>query len=458
MAKKIFQCSSCGSTVARASVSCPKCGAFGTIEEAQDTSRIEQAGFKTKTSVKPTSASKKLSSLIGKDVKRVATGIDELDRVLGGGIVEGEVILFSGSPGAGKSTLCLTIADKLANLGLTTLYSSGEESESQIALRAQRMGISSDSISVINETNLETLIGHIEQDNPDFVIVDSLQTIASAEIQGSIGSIQQSKEAAHVLTRFAKKHNIRMLFVSQVTKSDEFAGSNQISHIVDATLMLESDKDSPFRFLRVLKNRFGSTNEVGIFQHENEGLVSVSDFDSFMTQDDETKFNGACKTFLTDGIRQIPCEIQSLVVDSSLVNPRKQFNGIDYSRGQIVCAVVSQHCKARVYDKDVFVSTVAGLRVADPQCDLGVAASILSSYYAVPIPSDVFFVGEVNLTGLIRGNFTLTDKLKDASRIGFRKAVIPKGCQKFLKGFDSSLEIVEVGDVSKLSKRFFEGL
>lgn len=445
-----YMCSHCSATFTRKQVLCPRCGEIDSIIRVENNDSAKNAGFRGTQSIQPSKKSQKLSEITGNEVSRIATGINELDRVLGGGIVESEVILFSGQPGSGKSTLSLTIAEQMSQKGLKILYSSGEESVSQIALRAQRMGITSQNISVVNETNLETLLGHIEQDSPDFVIIDSLQTLASSSIPGTIGSIQQSRECAHVLTNFAKKHNIRMLLISQVTKNDEFAGSNQISHIVDATLVLESDKDSPFRFLRTLKNRFGSTSEVGVFQHETKGLVSVSQLDSFFVSDDDSSCIGSSKTFITDGIRNIPCEIQALVVDSSLNNPRKQFTGVNYNRGQTVCAVLSQRCKLRIYEKDVFMSTVAGLKIDDPQCDLAIAASLISSSLNKEIDTKTLFIGEVHLTGRVKGNYTIKNKINEAQRLGFTTIIIPYNCLQYIDNYDSSLTIITIKSIEDL--------
>ena len=278
-----------------------------------------------------------------------------------------------------NSTLSLLIAEKFAEKGHKVLYSSGEESEHQIGLRAKRMNVSNEKIKIVNETNLETLLGHIDEEKPKFLVVDSLQTLASTEINGSIGSVQQSKEAAHTLTRLAKKESISMVLINQIVKSGEFSGSEAIQHIVDATLMLESDSDTPLKFLRATKNRFGDTTEVGVFQHAETGLEEVSDPSGVLMDNDNELLAGTALSFISEGVRQIPVEVQALVTTSNLPTPRKQFNGINYNRGQIVCAILDKFCKAKLYDNDVFVNTVSGIKVNDPLADLATAAAILSS-------------------------------------------------------------------------------
>lgn len=429
---------------------CPKCGTIGSIIERENAASVERAGLKSSTAARPTKKAKTIKELSETALERIPTGIGELDRVLGGGFVPAEVVLLAASPGAGKSTLSLDFANRLANKGMKVLYSSGEESEGQISLRAKRMGVDSENLRVINETNLETLLGHIDEQSPDLLIVDSLQTIASSAIQGSIGSVQQSKEAAHALQRIAKDRDIIMVLINQVIKGgDEFAGSNQVPHIVDATIMLESDKDSPLKFLRAHKNRFGETDQVGVFMHQSEGLVEVEDPSSLFQESSESSA-GAAVTFVSQGIRQLPVEIQALVIESTASNPRKQFNGVSYNRAQIVSAIVSKFCRQRIYEKDVFVSTVAGMKTDDPQGDLAIAAALLSSAKDKTIPETTAFIGEVNLTGQVRGNFLAEAKAKEAERLGFKKLVLPENCRNFMR--NTNIELRYISSITELEK------
>lgn len=451
----IFKCDNCGAEYTKEPFGkCRKCGAFGQYSTVSaSSSGGSSAGLKTSGAARPTKKASTISDLNSKPINRIATGIEELDRVLGGGFVDGEVVLFSGFPGAGKSSLSLSIADRFANMGKKVLYSSGEESEQQIGLRAQRMNVSNDNILIVNETSLETLLGYIEEIKPEFLIVDSLQTIASSEITGSVGSISQSKEAAHVLTRIAKTTNVIMVLISQVSKTGDFSGSESIQHIVDATLSLESDPDTPLKFLRATKNRFGDTVEVGVFQHQENGLMEVSDPSGILLDnEDSSNLSGTSTSFVSEGVRQIPVEIQALVTSSNMPNPRKQFNGVDYNRGQIVCAILDKFCNARLYDNDVFVSTVSGIKVKDPLADLSIAASVISSAKDKKVTVPTAFVGELSLTGQVRGSFMIDNKIREAQRLGFQRIVVPKSAQKNIHVKGMSIQIEYISFVNELTK------
>lgn len=351
-----------------------------------------------------------------------------------------------------NSTLSLSIADSLAEQEMKVLYSSGEESEQQIGLRANRMEIDNDNIRIVNETNLEKLLGHIEEEDPDLVIVDSLQTIASSSIDGGVGSVQQSREAAHTLTRLAKQQSIKMILVSQMIKSGETAGSTQINHVVDCILSLESDSESPLKFLRSEKNRFGATDEVGVFQHTDKGLEEVVDPSSIFLDTDESYQTGSAKTFISEGIRQIPVEIQALATSSNLPHPRKQFNGINYNRGQIVCAILDKFNRAKLYENDVFVSTISGIRISDPQADLAVAVAIYTSLKGLETPADIAFIGELGLTGKVRGNFLVNAKVKEAARLGFKEIIVPSNSKQHIYEDHRGIKVRYISKIQEMSK------
>lgn len=450
----VFVCSNCSNEIGRWMGKCPKCGEFGTLVEqtkAEGVQSVANAGLKSAGPIAPTKRAVTLSELSDKPINRTPTGIEELDRVLGGGFVDAEVVLFAGHPGAGKSTLSLDIAARFAGMGKRVLYSSGEESEQQIALRAKRMGIANDLIRITNETNLETLMGHIDAEEPELLIVDSLQTLASVTIPGATGSVSQSKEAAHVLTRTAKTRGIIMVLINQIIKSGEFAGSEQVQHIVDCSLIFESDSDTPLKFLRATKNRFGDISEVGVFQHSETGLEEVSDPSGVLIDEENQNANGTACSFMSEGLRQIPLEVQALVSRSTLPTPRKQFSGVNFQRGQIVCAILDKFCNTKLYEKDVFLSTVSGLKVNDPQSDLAVAASILSSTKEKAFQKRAAFVGELSLTGFVRGSFMIENKIREAERLGFDMIVIPKAALKNLSKKKHSIEVVGISSVKELA-------
>jgi DNA repair protein RadA/Sms len=454
----IYICSNCGKEHRTWVALCSQCGEVDTLKESapkEQAAEVARAGLKSTGAITPQKRAATIQELTSKPIVRTPTGIGELDRVLGGGFVAAEVVLFAGAPGAGKSTLSLEIARRFADMQKPVLYSSGEESEQQIGLRAKRMGVSNPLIRIINETSLESLLGYIEQEKPAVLIVDSLQTLASSEIAGSVGSVSQSKEAAHALTRLAKQQGIIMVLVNQIVKSGEFAGSEAIQHIVDAGLVLESDGESPLKFLRATKNRFGETTEVGVFQHTEDGLEEVSDPSGIFldNQSDEALAGAAC-SFISEGVRQIPVEVQALVTPSSLTNPRKQFAGVNFQRAQIVCAILDKFCNAHLYENDVFLNTVSGVRVQDPTADLAIAASVLSSLKEKPVDSRTTFIGELSLTGQVRGSFMLSHKIKEAERLGFTTVVVPqsalgklhlpKGTAIAVKGISSVKELPRI--------------
>lgn len=458
MAKQtIYRCSNCGKTDKQWKGVCPKCGEYSTYEETEAVALDKpQAGNKTtvKRTGKSSGAAKPLSRA-NRKVERFATGIAELDRVLGGGFVGSEVVLIGGEPGAGKSTLSLSIAEGFANNSLKVLYISGEESVDQIALRADRMGVDNDLILVEHSSSLNDALASIHENNPDLLIFDSLQATASEDLSGSAGSLQQSREAATVLTKTCKTMGARALLVSQVNKGGEFSGSEGIQHVVDATLYLDGDRDTPLKFLRAIKNRFGSTDEVGIFQHEDTGLKEVPDPSGVLSSGSETDGteSGAAYGVMSEGARQIPFEVQSLIVPSTLSSPRRQFNGVQHSRAQIVVAILDKFCTFELSDQDVFSSTVLGVKAADPQTDLAVAASMISSELNLHLKDRTAFVGELSLTGQVRGAYQIENKVKELSRLGFDRVFIPRASKNQIKLQGHSIEIEPVSTIRELEKR-----
>lgn len=460
-----YICSSCGSSQHSYSAKCRSCKEPFTLElqevEKKTSSKSggdkgSQVGLKSSGAVRPTTKARTISEIKSKKITRTATGISELDRVLGGGFVDAEVVLLAGHPGAGKSSITLQVAEKYALMGHKVLYSSGEESEQQIGLRAKRFGISTDNIFVISETSLENLQGYIDDVQPTFLIVDSMQTIASSEIAGSVGSVSQSKEAANVLTRIAKSTGITMFLVNQISKAGDFAGSEGIQHIVDCTMMLESENESPLKFLRATKNRFGDTTEVGVFQHEEDGLAEVPDPSGVFTENDEHKaLPGSSCCMMTEGVRSIPVEVQALVTNSTASFPRRQFNGVDYNRAQIICAVVDKHTKASTAADDVYMTTLSGVKVKDPQTDLALAAALISSKLGKTMGEKrVAFIGELGLNGYVRGGYMIENKIAEAERLGFDEIIVPYN--KFKVKTKPNISVRKVSHVKELTSLFTE--
>lgn|SRR5699024_9517243 len=453
--KTIYQCTECQKEYTNWVGFCKQCGNYSTVEEVQ-TYDVQDARDGLKTTAKlPTTAAKGISQ-VSRKVVRIETGIQELDRVLGGGFVKSEVALIGGEPGAGKSTISLMLANSFAEKDMSVLYLSSEESTEQIGLRADRMGIDNDNIKVVHSSSLEEILGYIQKEKPDLFIVDSLHTIASSELSGSLGSIQQSKESSHSLNRIAKEMGIRAFLVSQVNKDGEFAGSEVIQHVVDVSLFLESSRDSPLKFLRTYKNRFGSADEVGIFQHTENGLEEVNDPSGLLLDDDEGALSeGAAFGIISEGIRQVPVEVQALTTMSSLPNPRKQFNGVQYNRGQIICAILNKFCNLDLDQSDVFVSTVFGVKFADPLSDLAVAAAIISSENNSVLKKRTIFVGELSLTGQVRGVQQIESKIVEAERMGFEQIVIPSSAKNKIKGLSKKkIQVTFIKNIRELHNLF----
>lgn len=357
-------------------------------------------------------------------VKRYATGISELDRMLMGGFVSGQVVLLGAEPGFGKSTLCLSVIASMSSR-FPTLYASGEESEQQIAQRAVRMHIDNDSIHIMSTKSIDDVLATADSLSARVVIVDSLQTMEADGITGTQGGSAQSKEAAYRATEWAKRTGSMMILVSQFTKGDEVAGSNMIAHIVDTILIGDSDDNSRLKFLRSRKNRFGRTDEVGVFVHEDDGLKPVVDPSGYLIGDENAPVAGSALSIMRDGVRMLPVEIDALAVQSTYSNPQRQFSGMDSSRTKILVAALSKYGDERMSSCDVFSSTINGIRLTDPMTDLAVIAGMESSLLGIEPRGRTAWIGEVALTGMIRGRSMIEERVREAERLGFDKVVIP---------------------------------
>jgi DNA repair protein RadA/Sms len=443
-----YRCSSCGATSGRWYGRCPKCGEFSTLVEQAPATATPGLRSSARAAA-PTRPARPVSDVVtGGPVRRLLTGLGEFDRVLGGGLVAGQVCLCSGPPGSGKSTLLLAVADAVARrTQRPVLYVSGEESVEQIAVRAQRIGADSPQLLLADDTDLGTVIGHIEA-HPEvaLVIIDSVQTIASADVEGRAGGVTQTMEVAQVLTRVAKSRGIPMILIGQVTKDSTVAGPRALEHIVDTTLSLDGDKHTSLRVLRTVKNRFGSL-EVAAFEQTDGGLAEVLDPSSLFREHRDAPVPGTCVTVTVEGHRALTAEIQALVAPSNNPNPRRAVSGLDSARAAMLIAVGERAAKLRLYDKDVFLATVAGMRVSDPGTDLAVCLAVISAALGQPVPIDLIALGEVALSGDVRPVPLLAERAAEAARLGFRRLLVPTGSRGRLDSRKLGATLVEVGNL-----------
>jgi DNA repair protein RadA/Sms len=429
MAKTLYACTNCKATYPKWQGSCKACGEWGTVEE----STVPVATKSAASTLKPAAADrlskattgatpKRVRDIKAQDVKdRLSTGISEFDRVLGGGIVGGGAMLLAGAPGSGKSTVLGAVAQGVASQGKTVLYVSGEENETQIASRSQRIGSIDENIYILSESNADNAVETIYDLRPELVIVDSIQTLLSGNSEGRIGSPSQVTEVANTFTQIAKQLNIPVLMIGHLTKNDSIAGPRVVEHLVDVVLYLEASTDSPLRLLRGIKNRYGNTDEIGCFQHTENGLEEIKDPSGFFTAPHGDRVTGYATSVMVEGMRAIPVEVQALVTPSPLPNPRKLSSGIDHGRSLMIQAILEKYAGLKIGDKDVYVSTTAGVTVKDSSIDLAIAAALISSYYDVPPVKNSVFIGELSLTGEVRAARYADRRVKEAQRLGFNQ-------------------------------------
>jgi DNA repair protein RadA/Sms len=398
---------------------CGECQAWGSVAEAAaEPSGRTQAGPVSRPAVPIGEVSVEESAFR-------SSGVPELDRVLGGGLVPGAAILLAGEPGVGKSTLLLEVAAQTARYQRRTLYVTGEESASQVRLRADRTGGVHDELYLAAETDLGAVLTHVEQVRPTLLVVDSIQTIGAAGVDGVPGGVTQVKEVAAALIRMAKTRNITTVIVGHVTKDGSIAGPRVLEHLVDVVLHFEGDRDSRFRMVRAMKNRFGPVDEVGCFDLAADGITAVADPTGLFVETHHANVAGTCVAVTMEGRRPLLAEVQALVTHSAAERPRRTTSGLDSSRVAMVMAVLQQHCRVRLHAFDVFASTVGGARVAEPASDLAVALALTSASTGIPLPSGVAAMGEIGLSGELRRVRDLPRRLAEAARLGFRVALAP---------------------------------
>jgi DNA repair protein RadA/Sms len=423
--RAVFVCQECGNETPKWQGRCPECQAWNTLAERVVSLRPTPAMGRARANG-PVAAPVRVSELSGEAYPRIAVGIEEFDRVLGGGIVPGSLVLIGGDPGIGKSTLLLQTAARVATGEQRVLYVSGEESAHQLKLRAHRLGIPGEQLYLLTETNLTEALTHADQLQPDLVIVDSIQTVYAPELQNAPGSVAQLRECTMKLMQWAKAGNVPVFIVGHVTKEGEIAGPRLLEHIVDAVLYLEGERFSSYRLLRGVKNRFGAVSEVGVFEMLGSGLVGVENPSEIFLAERQEGAIGSVIVPTVEGSRPVLVEVQALTSPTSASMPRRVANGAEFSRLLMLTAVLTKRAGVRLSDQDVIVNVVGGLKVQEPAADLGVALAIASSHRDVRLPGNVVALGEIGLSGELRSVGHLDRRLAEAERLGFAACVLPR--------------------------------
>jgi DNA repair protein RadA/Sms len=420
-AKSQYVCSECGGTSPKWQGQCPQCSAWNTLVEAP----MEAAASARFASIAPSAEVHTLGEIAATELPRQSTGLTEFDRVLGGGIVPGGVVLIGGDPGIGKSTLLL---QALAAMGqrMKVLYVSGEESAAQVALRARRLGVEGQQVRLMAEIALERILAALDSERPQVAVIDSIQTLYSGELQSAPGSVAQVRECAAQLTRAAKRSGVSLVLVGHVTKEGALAGPRVLEHMVDTVLYFEGDPHSSFRLVRAVKNRYGAVNELGVFAMTDRGLRGVANPSALFLSQHDAQVPGSCVLVTQEGTRPLLVEIQALVDTAHVPNPRRLAIGLEPQRLALLLAVLHRHAGIATFDQDVFVNAVGGVRIEEPAADLAVLAAIVSSIRNKPLPRGLVAFGEVGLAGEVRPAPRGQERLREAAKLGFSLAVIPK--------------------------------
>ena len=448
-AKTVFVCSSCGYESAKWLGKCPACNEWNTFYEEKVVSSSNNSSS-TNGGNKAKAMPLKLKEVEGIEVSRTSTGIGELDRVLGGGLVKGSLVLVGGEPGIGKSTLILQLCDKVQGEG-KVLYISGEESAEQVKIRADRLNINNDELMFLGETNIDNIQEAIFSINPKLVIIDSIQTMYSEEITSAAGTVSQVREITARIMRMCKDNGITTIIIGHVTKDGNIAGPRVLEHMVDTVLYLEGERYFSYRILRSVKNRFGSTNEVGMFEMKNEGMVEITNPSSILISERNDNPAGSVIVASMEGTRPLLVELQALTTPSVFGIPKRTANGIDYNRLAVLIAVIEKRAGIALGGQDVYLNVVSGIKIAEPAIDLGVVLACTSSYKNVSIPQDVVAIGEVGLTGEVRAVNMIEKRIKEAEKLGFKKIIIPESNKKLLKD-NFKLDIISVKNINEAIK------
>lgn len=440
-----YACTECGWTTAKWVGRCGECQVWGSVLEDGGPA----AGPRTAVTAPTRSPARPIADIDVETARARPTGVEELDRVLGGGLVPGAVVLVAGEPGVGKSTLLLDVASRVARTdgGRTVLYVTGEESAGQVKLRAERIGALAPSLLLAAETDLGTVLGHLEAAAPTLLVLDSVQTIASAQVDGAPGGVSQVREVAAALIAVAKERDLPTLLVGHVTKDGSVAGPRTLEHLVDVVVQFEGERHSRLRLVRASKNRYGPTDEVGCFDLSEAGIVGLADPSGLFLSHAIHDVPGTCVTVTLEGRRPLATEVQALVAPSALANPRRTTSGVDSSRLAMVLAVLQRRVGVRTADHDVYVSTIGGARLVEPAADLAIALAAVSSSENVPLRPRLVAFGEVGLAGEIRPVAGVPRRLAEAARLGFTRAIVPAGSVE-RTAVPAGVTLVEVGDLA----------
>ena len=446
-AKTVFVCGSCGYESAKWLGKCPACNEWNSFYEEKINNTVSTNNPSGK---QKSSSPRKLKEVEGINASRVSTGMGELDRVLGGGLVKGSLVLVGGEPGIGKSTLILQLCDKIKGEG-KVLYVSGEESAEQVKIRADRLGINNDDIMFLGETDIDIIQDAILSIIPKLVIIDSIQTMYSEEITSAAGTVSQVREITARIMRVCKDNNITTLIIGHVTKDGNIAGPRVLEHMVDTVLYIEGERYFSYRILRSVKNRFGSTNELGMFEMKDEGMIEITNPSSILISEREDNPAGAIVVASVEGTRPLLIELQSLTSTSVFGIPKRTANGFDYNRLAVLIAVLEKKAGIALGGQDVYLNVVSGIKIVEPAVDLGVVLACSSSFKNVSIPKDVVAIGEVGLTGEVRAVNMIEKRLKEAEKLGFKKCIIPESNKKLLKD-NYKLDIIGVKNINEAIK------
>ena len=440
--KSQYICRECGYISSKWLGRCPECGTWNSFDEEIASAKPSRYGGMTTSGAPPTP----LSQIKGGEGERISTGIGELDRVLGGGLVPGSVVLIGGDPGIGKSTLLLQTSHRISESYAPSLYVTGEESPAQIKMRAGRLGIESDKLYILCETDVNSIKEHILNMKPSAVVIDSIQTVYKPELESSPGSVSQVRESAADFTMLAKSLGPPTFLVGHVTKEGAIAGPKLVEHMVDTVLYFEGDRQHAYRILRATKNRFGSTNEIGIFEMRAEGLVEVENPSEVFLGERRHEISGTTVVSGIEGTRPILFELQALVVPSNMTIPRRTSTGVDHNRLSLLLAVLEKRVGLKVGGMDVFVNVTGGIRIDEPAVDLGLISAVVSSIRDIPVDPWTVIIGEVGLGGEVRGVSQVEKRVNEAEKLGFKRVILPEANLKSI-GFETKIELLPVKSI-----------